>query len=189
MWDSVMQPVRVFISSPGDLFPEREVIKRVLDELDDQPNYKNKYKFIPYAWEDSVPAQIGEGAQIVVDRYLLEPSQADIFVCMMWLRMGTPTVDWIDQQTGQPFHSGTEYEFFSAYDAYIETKARPLILLYRCEREPQGGLKRLLQDQQQRQQYDRVQGFFERFEANGDLRAYIAGSIQKSLWRRSFATI
>ncbi len=69
-----MRPVKVFISSPGDLFPERDVIKRVLDELDDQPNYKDRFKFIPYAYEDSVPSQMGRGAQIVVDDFLLRPN-------------------------------------------------------------------------------------------------------------------
>src|SRR5678815_1320791 len=130
-----MRPIKVFVSSPSDLFPERDVIKRVLDELDDQSNYRDRFKFIPYAYEDSVPAQVGEGAQIIVDKYLLEPPQADIFICMLWNRMGTPTKDRVNPDTGQPYQSGTEYEFLSAYRAYTATKLRPFILLYRCERE------------------------------------------------------
>src|SRR5262249_50712515 len=136
-----MRPIRVFISSPGDLFPEREIVKRVMDELDDLPNYKDRFKFIPYAYEDSVPAQTGQGAQIIVDKYLIKPEDVDIFVCMMWLRMGTPTKELDDPVTGAPYHSGTEYEYLSAYRAYTANHEKgvekPLTLLYRCNRPPE----------------------------------------------------
>ena len=112
--------VRVFISSPGDVFPERDVVKRVVQELDRSPHYLYRYKLIPYAYEDSAPALAGAEAQVVVDKYLLRPEEADIFVGMLWLRMGTPTKDLINPETGAPYQSGTEYELLAAYRASQE---------------------------------------------------------------------
>jgi hypothetical protein len=82
--------VRVFISSPGDLFPERDVVKQVVEQLNRSPRYLNRYKLIPYAYEDSTPALVGSEPQAVVDKYLLRPEAADIFVGMLWIRMGAP---------------------------------------------------------------------------------------------------
>ena len=113
-------PVRVFISSPGDLFPERDVVKEVVEELNRSPRYLSRYKLIPYAYEDSTPALVGSEPQAVVDKYLLRPEAADIFVGMLWLRMGTPTKELVNSETNQPYQSGTEYELLTAYRASQE---------------------------------------------------------------------
>jgi hypothetical protein len=64
-----IQPLRIFLSSPGDLFPERDVIKKVIEELNQSPHYQERYKIIAYAYEDRAPAAVGEGAQPTVDHY------------------------------------------------------------------------------------------------------------------------
>jgi hypothetical protein len=173
------------------LFPEREIVKRVPDDLDDQPTYQDRFKFIPYAYEDSVPALTGTGAQIVVDDYLLRPEQADIFVCMMWLRIGTPTQDLIDPATQQPYHSGTEYEYLTAYHAFRATEGaavrKPWPLLYRCERDPVDGWRDFMQDRANRDQYGLVEDFFKRFGAEGDLKG-LYGKTDHSLMLWEVAT-
>src|SRR5690242_11077544 len=98
--DDRVTPVRVFVSSPGDLLAERDVVKQVVDELNRSPRYLNRYKLIAYAYEDSTPALVGPEPQAVVDEYLLRSESADIFVGMLWLRMGTPTKDLINPETG-----------------------------------------------------------------------------------------
>jgi WD40 repeat protein len=97
-----------------------------------------------------------------VNNYLLRPEAADILVCMMWRRMGTPTKNLINEETGQPYQSGTEYEFLKAYDAAQSgtRQGRPLILLYRCVRP-------LRPAEQQ------VRAFFGRFGPRGDLKGLV----------------
>ena len=158
-----LRPIRVFISSPEDLFSERKVIKEVIRELNYSPRYLNHFKLIPYAYEDSAPARAGQAAQVVVDNYVIHPKDTDIFVCMMWLRMGTPTTDIINPETQKPYHSGTEYEFLSAYHA-SQHHNKPLILLYQCTRVSRD-MTRL-----DTEQLARVQGFFARFEPGRDLK-------------------
>ena len=41
------------------------------------------------AWEDTVPAIVGENPQAVVNRYMRQAGECDIFVCVLWGRMGT----------------------------------------------------------------------------------------------------
>lgn len=164
-----IQPLRIFLSSPGDLFPERDAIKMVIEELNRSPHYQERYKIIAYAYEDRAPAAVGEGAQPTVDRYTIRPDAADIFVCMFWLRMGTETKDLINPDTGKPYQSGTEYEFLTAYRSRVKS-GKPLILLYRCTRDPVDGFSEFMKNQAKRAQYDAVEGFFARFNPDGDLK-------------------
>jgi hypothetical protein len=66
---NTITPVRVFISSPGDLAAEREVVKEVLAELDRSPVFRDRYKLIPYAWEDGTPPVAGLHAQEMDEGY------------------------------------------------------------------------------------------------------------------------
>jgi hypothetical protein len=136
-----------------------------LDELNRSPVFRDRFKLIAHAWEAGVPPAIGMHAQETVDTYLLHPAEADIMICMLWLRMGSPQ-QRIDPATQLPYQSGTEYEFLSAYRAY-QTRGHPLILLYRCTREPRDPAAI---DQEQA---ERVAGFFNRFNINGDLHGLV----------------
>src|SRR5262249_49467860 len=129
-----MLPVKVFFSSPGDLFPERAIAKRfVTDELANYPHLKGAYAFVPYAYEDEVPPIVGEDPQPTVDKYLLVPQDADIVICLLWARMGTPTPSLINPETQAPYQSGTEYELLTAYHQRRPSGA-PHIMLYHCMR-------------------------------------------------------
>jgi predicted ATPase/class 3 adenylate cyclase/DNA-binding XRE family transcriptional regulator len=160
MPDSIT-PVRVFISSPGDLVPERHALRTLLEEFNHSPIFRDRVKLIPYAWEQGTPPVVGPAPQDTVDSYLLHPEDADIVVCMLWLRMGSP-LERLDPTTNRPYQSGTEYEFLTAYRAR-QARGRPLILLYRCVRSP------LHPAHVEREQLDRVEAFFQRFQTGGDL--------------------
>jgi hypothetical protein len=123
------------ISSLGDLFPERDLIKQVITELNDHPAYRDKFKLTPYLWEEQAPAMIGPSAQSVVNERMIMPDAVDVLIGMMWLRMGTPTKDLIDPDTQTEYLSGTYYEFMLAYRHYAKA-GTPHILLYRCLRPP-----------------------------------------------------
>ncbi len=162
---NAVTPIRVFISSPGDLAPERAVVNTVLDELNRSPVFRDRYKLMAYAWELGTPPVIGAQAQDLVDTYLLHPADCDIMICLLWLRMGLPQ-QRTDPATQLPYQSGTEYEILTAYRAH-QARGRPLILLYRCTREAPDPAA---VDQEQA---GRLSAFFNRFNPGGDLQGLI----------------
>jgi hypothetical protein len=120
------------------------------------------YALVPYAYEDEVPPIIGEEPQPTVDKYLLLPQDADIVVCLLWARMGTPTVSLINPDTGPPYQSGTEHELLTAYRQRRPSGA-PHILLYHCARPAE------YSDFQSAEQQAKVTALLARFRSGGDL--------------------
>lgn len=134
-----MRNIKVFISSPGDLREARQVVAELLRDFNERPTIRDRYKFSAYLYEEHAPALTGEGPQDVVNEQMLQPRDADIVICMLWSRLGTPLTE-INPDTGKPYGSGTEYEFYDAYRAYQRRK-RPLVLLYRCSAPPPEGAR------------------------------------------------
>jgi tetratricopeptide (TPR) repeat protein len=73
---------------------------------------------------------------------------------MLWSRFGTEIPDSLNPDTGRPYGSGTEYEFYDAYRAY-QRRGRPTLLLYRCTAPPPPTA--------QPEQIAKVINFFDRF--------------------------
>src|SRR5689334_20345633 len=124
-----MREIRVFISSPSDLrrapddpaaipgepADKRQLVSDVIRALNERPTLRERYKFIPYLYEELTPPVVGgQEAQKVVDDQMLRPSETDVVICLLWSRMGTPLTD-INPDTKRPYESGTEYEFYDAY--------------------------------------------------------------------------
>src|SRR5215207_15406 len=127
-----MRNVKVFVSSPGDLKIERQLVAALIDSFNSRATLRDNYKFTAYLYERFAPAMSGESPQDVVDTQMLRPSETDVVIVMLWSRIGTPLAQ-INPDTGQVYGSGTEYEFYEAYRAYQKHKS-PLVLLYRCTR-------------------------------------------------------
>ena len=123
-----LREVKVFISSPGDVHEERRRVEAALARLGEQAHVKPHLRLDDLRWED-VPPEGGQTPQTIIDQHLGEAGTADIYICILWHRMGTPTTN----ANGESFHSGTESEFFSAYRSY-EISRRPHLLLYHCPR-------------------------------------------------------
>jgi hypothetical protein len=157
----LLQRVNIFISSPGDLKPEREIIARSLEKLNDMPQIGEKYYLKGLAYEGEVPPIVGTNAQGVVNRYMIAPQDAYLVICVLWSRMGTP---FTDDETGKRFQSGTEYEFLTAYRSQI-THGTPQILLYR---------KAGVAPNASHDQKEKVERFFAQFEGEPPaLKGYI----------------
>lgn len=126
-----IDPISVFLSSPSDVQAERERAKKACQELQVEPATRELFRLDAYAFEDRVPPVVGEQPQMTVDKFMLQPDDADIMVCIFWTRMGSEFVD----KTGRHWESGTAYEFETALQRYKRTGKRPVVLLYRCVRE------------------------------------------------------
>lgn len=127
MANKTLQKVDIFISSPGDVSAERQAAIRVINRLNKMQHISERFVLKPLAYEEEVPAAVGDAPQRTVDRYMQEAGKADIFICILWSRMGTPV---IHEATGESFESGTEYEFIDAYRSN-QSRHKPYILLYR----------------------------------------------------------
>src|SRR5262245_49259074 len=123
-----MRPVRIFISSPGDVQLERQIARRVIErlaaEFDDNPAIE------PYFWEYE-PMHLTRDFTSQIPR----TSSFDIVVCILWSRLGTPLGKQHVRADGTEFRSGTEFEFEDAVASYRE-RATPDLLVYRNTTDP-----------------------------------------------------
>jgi hypothetical protein len=151
------------------LAAERGVISQALDTLNHDPAFAGRVELVTYAYENIVPARSGMAAQEIVNAYMLRPEDADLFICLLWRRMGSVQQGLINPATNAPYQSGAEYEYLSAYAA-AQRQPTPLILLYHCQRPVPAPTT-----EEEQIQLDRVRQFFSRFDSNagGDLRGLV----------------
>ncbi len=134
-----LKKIDIFISSPSDVYEERQIAKHVIERCNRMHSIAERYVLRPLAYEENAPAEVGSRPQTVVDRHMMKAGSSDLFICILWHRMGTPVTY---EETGERFQSGTEYEFLDAY-RNNQMHGKPYILLYRCmkpfppERDPQ----------------------------------------------------
>jgi len=121
-------PLRVFISSPGDVGQERMIASRVLERL--QGEFSGYVELIPILWEHE-PLRATSHFQ----KQIIPPSETDIVVCILWSRLGTRLPDQFNRPDGTAYASGTEWEFEDAYSAFKET-GKPDLMVYRKMTEP-----------------------------------------------------
>ena len=149
-----LKPIKIFISSPADVADERNTATKVIHQLGNLAAISSRYVLKVLRFEEVVPGEVGRPPQPTVDRYMMQASQADIYIGILSQRMGTPVVD---ETTGERFQSGTEYEFMSAYRSN-QLYGRPYILLYRGMKTPPESLSH-----EQQEQLDKVNEFFGKF--------------------------
>lgn len=112
-----VQKLRVFVASPGDVRPERDLMRKVIDELNVTIGpYKNCVLEL-VRWESHCHPEMGR-AQAIINEQI---GTYDIFIGIMWKRFGSPN--------GEKFNSGTEEEFRIAYDTWLE-RGVPWIKFY-----------------------------------------------------------
>jgi len=155
---SSVRPLRVFLSSPGDVAVERRLADEILGEIARSPAWRGKFTFEIVRWDDPhalVPMDAHLSPQDAINQHLPKPSACDIVAVILWSRFGTPLVE-PRKPDGTPYLSGTEWEFHDAL-----TGNGPLLLLRRLD-EP---LVSLVDPEyrQKAEQYQRVVEFFDSF--------------------------
>lgn len=153
--DRLYRKLRIFVSCPSDVGPERSrlatVIREDLDWLADELGITLEM----LDWPNVTPGA-GRPEQVILDRY--KPETWDVFVGIMWHRFGTPPQKF-NTGAAETYHSGTEEEFRAAY-ALWEQHAHPRVMFYKCDRDaPMNAVDG--------DQFKRVQKFFKRFSPMG----------------------
>jgi hypothetical protein len=113
--------VRIFVASPSDTTSERQQLNGVVEELNVlvpalAPEKQIVLQLVK--WETSVAPGMGRDAQDVVNQQI---GEYDIFVGIIWKRMGTPTA---------VAQSGTEEEFRRAYAEWQRNKSLPILFYF-----------------------------------------------------------
>jgi eukaryotic-like serine/threonine-protein kinase len=109
--ESTVRVVKVFVSSPADVLPERGRVQAVTAKLNRE--YEGLVHFDTILWEEhfykadhSFQAQIPESVA------------CDIVVSVFWTRVGTELPpDFARMPDGKPYASGTAYELLTALDS------------------------------------------------------------------------
>ncbi len=97
-----MSPLRIFISSPGDVEVERDKARQVIAGL--QLRYDQQVSLIPVLWEDlAIPATAS--FQEGIDLVLAEKHRIDIAVFILWSRLGSPLGAAIPKPDGSSYLS------------------------------------------------------------------------------------
>ena len=114
--------VRIFISSPSDVEIERHIALQVIQRL--EKRYANVLDIKPILWEREPLLASGHFQDA------LDPRVADIMVCMLWSRLGSPLPNSFTGNDGQTGLTGSEWEFEKALQSYEQT-GKPELLVYR----------------------------------------------------------
>ncbi len=112
--------LRVVVASPGDVQSERDLVSKVVEEVNRNVASDKGLRLEVYRWEaDTYPGFHAEGPQGLIDP-ILKIEDCDILVGIFWKRFGKPVKDAM---------SGTQHEFNTAYEAW-KKKSTPQIMVY-----------------------------------------------------------
>jgi hypothetical protein len=115
--------VRIFVSSPGDVGPERAIALSVGERL--QFEFRGQIQIETYLWERSLLR-----ATDTFQAQVFDVGEADVALFILWARMGTPLpLTQFSRTDGSGYRSGTEYEFERAIESF-DKRRRPEILCY-----------------------------------------------------------
>src|SRR5947207_3138112 len=106
--------VRIFISSPSDVRPERLIAQRLVERL--AREFSHHFRVEPVLWERE-PLVATEHFQTSIT----PPHETDIVVVILWSRLGVllPVEQFPGAVTGRQV-TGTEWEFEDAFASYRE---------------------------------------------------------------------
>ena len=109
---------RLFLASPGDVANERDIVKKVISEFNEQYVRELKSTISLMTWENNTHPAFGDYPQSVISQQI---GEYDIFVGVLWSKFGTPTPS---------YGSGTEEEFNLAFDKFKLNPNEIQIMIY-----------------------------------------------------------
>ncbi|MCY2987357.1 MAG: SUMF1/EgtB/PvdO family nonheme iron enzyme [Planctomycetota bacterium] len=146
--------IRVFVSSPGDVQAERDVLDEVVASINRTEGQAHGVRLELFKWKENVTPQIGPKPQQVIDD---QTPAYDIYLGIMSTRFGTPT--------GR-YGSGTEKEFKDALKKW-KTAGEPWIAFYFDD------APKSLRKRDEIEQYGKVCDFRDDLEHQGIVCGYV----------------
>ena len=144
--------VQVFLSSPADVGPEREIAERVISRLDGI--WKAHAQLRVKRWEKA-HYQAVKGFQEAIG----EMTAYDVVIGILWKRIGSPLPpDLFRRADGSSYESGTVFEIESAIAAG-KANQRPAVYILRKTEDVRFGAKTV---EEEKQQYDSLMAWWNR---------------------------
>lgn len=112
----------IFVASPSDVLAEREIVKNVIDELNQTLCKSLQLNLEIIGWEDSTYPAFGDYPQGVINNQIGD--DYDIFIGILWARFGTPTKQAL---------SGTLEEFERAYTRFKNYKNLEICFYFKTD--------------------------------------------------------
>jgi eukaryotic-like serine/threonine-protein kinase len=162
----VPEQLKVFISSPGDVYDERRRAALVIKRL--RREFARFYDISPVLWEYEPMLSSGH-FQDIID----PPSDADIVVVILWSRLGTPLPERTAKREYRGLDdrvpvTGTEWEYEQALAARERRGGTPDLLVYRNFKKARAEYDRVEDLAQMRVQWEALQRFWERHFQGSD---------------------
>jgi WD40 repeat protein len=163
---------RIFISSPGDVGPERRRAALIVEKL--AREYARFIRVSPYLWEYEPMLASGHFQDVIA-----QPRDSDLVIVILWSRLGTPLPERTANREyrgldGRVPVTGTEWEFEDAL-AGRQATGSPDLLIYRKTAEPTVSLVDEKRRRQAEDQWQALQGFWGRhFASEGEFRTAFA---------------
>jgi hypothetical protein len=110
---------KIFVASPSDVREERNSLEEIIEEINLSMLSSNNIRVELVRWETHANPDIAEYPQKVINDDI--PYDYDIFLGILWGKFGTPTKD---------YNSGTEEEFYNAYERYKKDPTSIKIMIY-----------------------------------------------------------
>jgi len=133
--------IQVFISCPGDIKNEKQIIENVCKSLTESAENFGNISFRVKQW-NSILGHFGERTQKVINEKI---GNYDIYIGIWWMRFGSKSGAF-NLSTNEEFQSNTEEEFYLAYENWKSNKTPEMFLFFRRPKaNPKTGEKEQLQ--------------------------------------------
>jgi len=152
--------IKVFISSPGDVIPERQTAKMVIGRLNEE--FVGRALMVPVLWEEE-PLLATETFQAQIH----PPRETDIYIGIVWSRIGSPLPPSIRRADGSLYESGSVFEFEDALAGY-RSGGKPEMLLYRKTGTPEISIENRETVLDRLDQLDKLRGYLDRMLMDED---------------------
>lgn len=117
----VLNEITVLVASPSDVSEDRDVVRQVADQLNNDVLRVQGIQLSVISWESHAAPSFGSDPQDVINRQL---SDWDIFIGLLGTTFGTPT---------PRADSGTEEEFNRAYERWKDDSSSCRLMVYFSE--------------------------------------------------------
>ncbi len=142
----------IFVASPSDVAEERDILERIVGSVNASLAGALGCRLELIRWERDVSPGFGADPQAVINSQI--PSEIDVFVGILWHRIGSPT---------NRAESGTIEEFELAKSRYDEDPKSIRLMIYFKEEPP------LSMSEIDPEQYKKVRDFRSRISNEGGL--------------------
>lgn len=161
-----LEEIKIFLGSPGDVQTERRYVEQVVDELN-RTVAADKKVFLRLVSSSNVFPGYGKDGQTIINQQIGNMSEYDLFIGIMWKRIGTPT---------PRAKSGTAEELGRAVQAFNRRQKPKIWFYFRTSAPP-------TKTQAEAKQLIEVLAFKDKFRKRSLFREYKTTAIFRDLLR------